>query len=96
MVVKISDVVHCEVKGCFTLDLGEAGQGVLEYERVNLRMVVVHTEVSKSLRGRGVAAVLVEAALAEARRRGWQVEARCSYVARYLERHPPADHSAVS
>jgi predicted GNAT family acetyltransferase len=54
-------------------------------------MVVVHTEVSKALRGRGVAGVLVEAALAEARHRGWQVEATCSYVARYLERHPPAD-----
>lgn len=96
MDVRISDVVHCEETGRLTLRLGEAGQGFLDYVRDNQRMVVVHTEVPKSLRGRGVGAVLVEAALAEARRRGWQVEARCSYVARYLERRSSKGDAVTS
>lgn len=47
-----------------------------------------HTYVPDALRGRGVAAVLVEAALAAAREAGVKIEPQCSYVARYMERHP--------
>lgn len=47
-----------------------------------------HTFVPALLRGRGMAGVLVRAALDEARARQWKVVPRCSYVAAFLKRHP--------
>lgn len=47
-----------------------------------------HTYVPPELRGRGLAAKLVEAALAQARLDGKKVMASCSYVRSYLESHP--------
>jgi uncharacterized protein len=47
-----------------------------------------HTGVPLPLRGHGIAARLVAAALAHARSEGLRVDPRCSYVARYMQRHP--------
>ena len=47
-----------------------------------------HTEVPPALAGRGLAAALVEAALAWARQEGLKVRPACSYVAVYMRRHP--------
>lgn len=52
------------------------------------RMVFTHTVVPAELRGRGIAEKLVRAALAEARTAGRRVVPTCSYVARFIERHP--------
>ena len=51
-------------------------------------MVLPHTEVSPSFRGRGVAAALVRHALDDARAQGLTVVPRCSFVARYVADHP--------
>lgn len=51
-------------------------------------MHLVHTGVPPALQGRGIAAALVQQALAEARRQGWRVRPVCSYVQAYLRRHP--------
>ena len=51
-------------------------------------LVLHHTEVPAALQGQGVAARLVEAALAWARAQGLQVRPTCSYVAAYMRRHP--------
>jgi predicted GNAT family acetyltransferase len=48
------------------------------------------TFVPDSLRGRGIAAALVEQALNYAEISGYSVIPSCSYVERYLERHKPA------
>lgn len=53
-------------------------------------MRMTHTGVHPSLRGRGIAAALVAAALAHARAQGLRVEPACSYVQAYLARHPGA------
>ena len=45
-----------------------------------------HTLVDDSLRGQGIAAKLVEAALAEIERRGGKVQATCSYAVSYLRK----------
>ncbi len=50
--------------------------------------VMDHTYVPDALRGQGIAARLVEAAFAAAREAGVKIEPHCSYVARYMERHP--------
>jgi len=50
------------------------------------RCTLEHTFVPDALRGQGVAAALVAAALDEARRRGWTIVPACSYVAAFLQR----------
>jgi predicted GNAT family acetyltransferase len=52
----------------------------------------VHTGVPPPLEGRGIAAALVAAALAWAQAAGLQVRPSCSYVARYMQRHPETLH----
>ena len=51
-------------------------------------MQMIHTEVPQALQGRGVAAALVEQALAHARAQGLKIDARCAYVRSYMERRP--------
>jgi predicted GNAT family acetyltransferase len=51
-------------------------------------MNIVHTEVPPRSEGRGIAAALVQAALAHARTQGWRVRPSCSYVHSYMRRHP--------
>jgi len=51
-------------------------------------MNIVHTEVPPPSEGLGIAAALVHAALAHARAQGWRVRPSCSYVRRYMRRHP--------
>lgn len=62
--------------------------GWLEYELAGDRLAIVHTVVPEAIGGRGIAAALVEAALAYARANGLKVVPRCSYAAYYLSRHP--------
>lgn len=50
-----------------------------------------HTLVPPEISGRGVAARLVEALVADARENGFKVEPLCSYVAAAFDRHPEWD-----
>lgn len=47
-----------------------------------------HTYVSEKLRGQGVAARLVEAAVKQIKHQGQPFQATCSYAAAWLKRHP--------
>lgn len=49
---------------------------------------LVHTEVPEELGGRGLGNALVEAALAYARDKELEVIPSCSFVSKYLARHP--------
>lgn len=60
----------------------------LHYRLLAGVMHTQHTGVPAALEGRGLAAALVQAALAHARSRGWQVRPVCSYVRAYMQRHP--------
>jgi len=51
-------------------------------------MMLTHTGVPHALRGRGIAAQLVQAALDHARALGLKVRPDCSYAEAYIERHP--------
>lgn len=48
----------------------------------------VHTETRDGFTGRGLAGRVVEAALEDARRRGWQVRPFCPFVRRFIAEHP--------
>ena len=50
--------------------------------------VAEHTLVPPEIGGRGVAARLVEALVADAREQGFRIVPQCSYVAAAFKRHP--------
>ncbi|MGD9702180.1 MAG: GNAT family N-acetyltransferase [Acidimicrobiia bacterium] len=62
--------------------------GSADYQRTNDRVVLPHTIVTPSMRGRGLAAILVQHALDEARTWGCTVVPVCWYVAQYVDEHP--------
>ncbi len=66
----------------------EGGVAECAYRLQGEVMNIVHTEVPPASEGHGVAAVLVQAALAYARARGHKVRPSCSYVRAYMRRHP--------
>jgi hypothetical protein len=65
-----------------------AGLGVLEYRRSGNRLTLIHTEVPKADRERGLATRLVEAAFLHAREQGLTIVPHCPFVRAYVERHP--------
>lgn len=52
------------------------------------RVSADHTYVPDSMRGQGIAAQLTDALIETARREGWKVIPRCSYVVAAFQRHP--------
>jgi len=65
----------------------DGGHCVLDYTLAHGTMTIVHTGVPTQLGGRGIAAELVRAALAEARVRGWKVVPACSYAEAFMHKH---------
>jgi predicted GNAT family acetyltransferase len=61
---------------------------VASYRIYGKVMMLTHTGVPRALRGRGIAAQLVQAALDHARAHGLKVRPDCSYAEAYIERHP--------
>ena len=67
---------------------GESAQGTLEWEpRGAGERVATHTIVPRSIGGRGVAGLLVERLIADAREQGFRIVPQCSYVARKFADH---------
>ena len=60
---------------------------IAEYELREGVMTMTHTLVPAELRGKGIAELLVRAALAEARASNYKVVPACSYVAKFMARH---------
>ncbi|AGG88297.1 GNAT family N-acetyltransferase [Rhodanobacter denitrificans] len=61
---------------------------LLEYALADGVMTITHTGVPAAVGGRGIAAALVQEALATARAEGWKVVPACSYAAAWMQRHP--------
>lgn len=59
----------------------------LDYELAGTTMTITHTRVPEAVGNRGIAAALMEAALAHARASGWRVVPKCSYAVAYLRKH---------
>lgn len=62
--------------------------GRLTYVRRGDVLVADHTLVPKEIGGRGIAADLVKALVADARTHGWKIQPQCSYVVAMFERNP--------
>jgi predicted GNAT family acetyltransferase len=68
---------------------GSADEAVLTFQRVNPELVVAdHTLTPVALRGRGIATVLVERLVADARREGFKIRPVCPFVAELFDRRP--------
>lgn len=81
------DLHHDPAAHRFSVRL-DGHEAELLYSLRNGRMVIDHTGVPEAIGGRGVAALLVRAALDHARSQGWRVVPACSYSAAYVQRHP--------
>jgi len=81
------DIRHVPSAHRFEASLG--GQiARVEYQQVGKVLRLYHTEVPPAFEGRGIAGQLVRAALAWAEGEELRVEAACSYVRSYMQRHP--------
>ncbi|MEY9211102.1 N-acetyltransferase [Thermobifida halotolerans] len=87
MDVKVTDVPgnkRYEARG----DGGETA-GFAEYRTTTDGLVVfTHTEVDPSYKGQGVGGRLVQGALDDVRAHGMRVLPVCSFVRKWIERHP--------
>mgnify|MGYP001385442366 CR=1 FL=1 len=82
------DVIHDVNQHRFQISQPE-GEAVLDYVPTGSHQITfTHTFVPPALRGRGLAEALVKAGLGWAQQQSLDVKATCSYVLRYLERHP--------
>jgi len=67
----------------------EDGQrAVLDYTLDGDVMTITHTGVPRPIGGRGIAAELMRAAMAQAHDHHWTINPACSYAAAYLNKHP--------
>ena len=62
--------------------------GRLTYKRQGDTVIADHTLVPPEIGGRGVAAELVKALVADARKFQFKIVPQCSYVAAAFKRHP--------
>lgn len=62
--------------------------GRLTWVRRGNVLTAEHALVPTEIGGRGIAARLVEALVADARTGGWKIVPECSYVAAAFKRHP--------
>lgn len=71
----------------FVLDK-EGGESELVYERDGPRMILVHTWVPEQLRGAGIGAQLVRAAVERAAQEDLTLVPVCPYARHWLRSHP--------
>jgi predicted GNAT family acetyltransferase len=80
----VLNVIHQPEKGRFISVIGDQ-QAFLEYELMPRHGInFTYTFVPESLRGQGIAEKLVRTGLAWAREQGFELEASCWYVKRFL------------
>src|SRR6476660_10142285 len=71
----------------FEIWVGEVLAGFTVYRARPEQYTFVHTEIDPAFGGRGLASVLIKAALDAMRERGIAVLPQCPFVRRYISRH---------
>ena len=82
------DIVRNPDAHCFEMLLDGERIGVIDYTQDDCVVTMTHTEISDDHSGKGFAARLVQAALADVRDSGEQVVPDCAYVRKYIGKHP--------
>ena len=65
----------------------DAEHCTLDYDLTDNTMTITHTLVPAAVGHRGIAAALMQAALAYARASGWRVVPKCAYAVHFLGEH---------
>jgi predicted GNAT family acetyltransferase len=73
--------------GRYEMDF-DGGTAFVTYRRAGDVVTLLHAEVPPALEGRGHASTLVRSTLERLRAEGARVVPVCSFVVRYIERHP--------
>lgn len=60
----------------------------IEYIRAQDHIYLTHTEVPKTLQGKGIAGALAEQVLRDIEAKNLKLTPLCPYVAAYIKRHP--------
>lgn len=70
--------------------LGDAADpaAILEYRLLEASITLLHTEVSEGFEGQGIGSRLARAVFEDVRARGLTAIPKCSFIVRWLERHP--------
>ena len=71
----------------FTISVEDQKVGFTEFTDRDGQRVFTHTEVDDNFEGRGLATILVNAALQATREAGLRIVAVCPMVANYVEKH---------
>lgn len=74
--------------GAFTVERGSQNLGTLTYSREGKAITLINTAIQDEIRGQGVGAALVRAAMAFANDTHLDVSVECSWATEYLRRHP--------
>ena len=82
------DVRNNEQQSRYELVDDDRVVGIADYFIRDETVVLPHTEIAQDLRGRGLGAVLVRAALEDVRRSGRTVIPACWFVAEFIDAHP--------
>lgn len=83
-----TEVRHARERSRYELFVDGRQVGICDYRVEGDRVVLPHTVVDPSMRGRGLAAVLVGAALDDLRTTGATVVPTCWYVADFIAARP--------
>ncbi len=84
------DIQHkvSDSKGRYEVSASEGGQAYMTYSRAGDTLVIIdHTEVPETLRGKGYGAALVERAVKDAREAGLKIVPLCPFAAAQFRRH---------
>lgn len=71
----------------YTISVDGKGVGIAEFADRDGQRVFTHTEVDSDFEGRGLATILIGAALQKTRDEGLRIVPVCKMVASYVEKH---------
>ena len=83
-----SRVSRNEERRRYELEIEGRLVGVADYVVDGDVVVLPHTEIDRTQRGRGLGAILVQGALDDVRAQGRSVVPSCWYVREYIDAHP--------
>ncbi len=81
-------IVDVPARRHYEARFGNEVVGFIEYRSVRGRRILFHTEVDRSVEGRGVGSRLVSGVLDDVRANGLAITVKCPFMAAFLQRHP--------
>jgi predicted GNAT family acetyltransferase len=81
-------VVDNSAEQRFEAQIAGAVAGFVDYHRRGCKVSLTHTEVDAGFEGQGIGSTLARQALDAVRDGGLSVLPLCTFVRRYIERHP--------